>query len=360
VSSRVLIAPQELKGTLTAAEAARAICAGLAEARPGWQLDPLPLADGGPGTLDLVHSQRPSSRVHRQRVRDALGRLVEARWLELDPSTALVEMAEAAGLWRMGAVRTPLEVDTFGVGELIAAALDAGCKRVIVGAGGSATSDAGAGAAAALGARFLDARGAELATTPRALERCVSVDLSGLRRVPTLEVWTDVGNPLGDAARVYGRQKGAGPDEVAFLERVFATLSEFAPAGSASTPGAGAAGGLAFGLLAWCGARLSSGFSSLDQMLGLEARVSAATVVITAEGRLDVQSTWDKGPWALARLAGEHGVRCVAFVGQCVLPRDTWATHFSQVIELGPKEPAGAAERLRRAAGAWAATAAEP
>jgi glycerate kinase len=349
---RALLAPQELKGSLTASQAARALADGLRE--PGWSLDLLPLADGGPGTLELVHGQRPEARVHHALVRDPLGAQVDARWLQLDADTALVEMAEAAGLWRVGAVRRPLDVDTQGVGALIIAALDAGCTRVIVGAGGSATSDAGAGALFALGARFYDEAGRELPPTPRALAQCAHVDRSRLRQVPRLTVWTDVRSPLADAATVFSPQKGAGPTEVAHLTQTHQRLARLVDAAVATRPGTGAAGGLAFGLHAFLGATIEPGFAALDAVLGLEARVARAQLVVTAEGRLDHQTTADKGPWALAALARKHGARCVAFVGACTLPEATWRTRFDDVIELGPKGHPDPAARLRDAARRWA------
>jgi glycerate kinase len=256
--SRVLVAPQELKGSLTAGEATRALELGLRRARPEWRLDLLPLADGGPGTLDLVQSQRPTSRVHLESVADPLGRPVQARWLQLDATTALVEMAEAAGLWRLGTARHPLDVDTRGVGQLIAAAREAGCTYIIVGAGGSATSDAGAGAASALGVRFFDDNNRELEPRPRALTRCTRVERVG-RVVPRLEVWTDVRNPLEDAARVYAPQKGATEEDVALIARAHATLEALAPRDAGRVPGAGAAGGLAFGLHAFLEATIEPG-----------------------------------------------------------------------------------------------------
>lgn len=319
---RVLIAPQEFKGTLTAHEAAER----LAQRFEGHDVELFPLADGGPGTLDLVLARVEGAKQQVTEVQDPLGRPVLARWCELNGGeVALIEMAEAAGLWRVPpSERDALKASTFGVGQLIHAALDAGCSRIIVTVGGSATTDGGVGAAQALGVRFDEA----------------AIDLRGrahrLERVQ-LEVWTDVRNPLlgvDGAARVYAKQKGASDAQVDALEARLARLVRLHGSDSHLHPGAGAAGGLAWGLAAFCGATLAPGFLKLAELTHLEASIRAAELVVTGEGRLDAQSTFEKGPWALAQLARRHGKRVVAIVGENTLDEATWKQRFDEVTTL--------------------------
>lgn len=361
---RVLIAPQEFKGTLTASEAARALERGLHAARPGWRLARLPLADGGPGTVELVLARVPGAQRRTSRVTGPLGRPVEATWAVLPPGdVAVLEMAQASGLSLLSPrERRPLDASTRGTGELIRAALDAGCRRVIVGAGGSATTDGGAGALAALGVRFLDEDFAPLRPTPRHLARCRFVDLALDARIARarLEVWTDVKNPLlgpTGASLVYARQKGASGWDAAFLEQTLRRLTELVPGGDgpehARVPGSGAAGGFAWGLLAVCGATLKPGFLSLAALVRLEQAIDDADVVVTGEGRLDAQTAWDKGPWGLAHLAKRRGRRVVAFVGDSELSPADWAGRFDEVVRVGPpgRDPAA---RLEASARTWA------
>lgn len=319
---RVLIAPQEFKGTMSAREAARV----LAERFTGHEVELFPLADGGPGTLDLVLSRVPGAEQRVTEVQDPLGRVVRARWCELrGGEVALIESAEAAGLWRVSELdRDAVRASTFGVGQLIHAALDAGCARVIVTVGGSATTDGGVGAATALGVTFSDD----------------AIDLRGrahrLERVQ-LEVWTDVRNPLlgvDGAAHVYARQKGASAAQIDVLEARLAALTRLHGGDLHLRPGAGAAGGLAWGLEAFCGASLAPGFLKLAELTNLEDSLRRADLVVTGEGRLDAQSTFEKGPWALAQLARRHGKRVVAVVGENTLDEATWRQRFDEVTLL--------------------------
>lgn len=319
---RVLIAPQEFKGTLTASEAARE----LSRRFEGHELELFPLADGGPGTLDLVSSRVAGAQLRESEVQDPLGRVVTARWCELNGGeVALIESAEAAGLWRVApSDRDAMKASTFGVGQLIHAALHAGCSRVVVTVGGSATTDGGVGAAQALGVRFDDE----------------AIDLRGrahrLARVQ-LEVWTDVRNPLlgaDGAARVYAKQKGASDEQIERLELRLAKLARLHGGDSHTRPGAGAAGGLAWGLEAFCGASLAPGFLRLAELTRLEDAIRAADLIVTGEGRLDAQSTFEKGPWALAQLARRHGKRVVAVVGENALDEATWSQRFDEVTLL--------------------------
>jgi glycerate kinase len=359
----VLIAPQEMKGSLTAAQAAEAIATGLSAARPEWTLELLPIADGGPGTLDFIASRLPRAQLRRCEAADPLGRPVQARWLMLeDGETAVIEMAEAAGLWRVApAERRILESSTRGVGQLIRAALDAGCRRVIIGAGGSATNDAGAGAAWALGVRFFDAAGQALEPTPAQLERCARLDTTGL--LPAVahsdfEVWADVRAPLlGEhgATRLFGPQKGASAADLLRLEHTLARLEQLAAPGSGAKPGLGAAGGLAWGLSTWCGAATHPGFWSLAALTGFDEVLKACDRVLTAEGCLDVQSEFDKGPWALAKLARRYEKPTTLFAGRLAI--DVSHSPFEAVVIVGPELPQSTAEarhRLTACAHAWA------
>jgi glycerate kinase len=366
---RVLVAPQEFKGSLTSLQAALAMEVGLRRARPEWGLDLLPLADGGPGTLDLVLRRVPGARVHHVEVQGPLGTPVAARWLQLPGEVALIELAEASGLLRVEAsARRPLDASTFGTGQLILDALRQGCRRLILGAGGSATNDGGAGAACALGLRFLDVDGNELQPTPAQLRRLDRIDAgrrSSLLERATLEVWTDVQNPLlgpTGATWVYGPQKGLGPEEVAVVEATLAHLAQVASAAlgvdCAGRAGSGAAGGFAWGLETFCGASIRPAFLPLVDLCGLEPSLEACDLVLTGEGRLDDQTRWGKGPWALAQLARKRSKRTVAFVGRSQLEPQAWKDHFEAVVALTTPFPVTAevaARGLADAVAGWAA-----
>lgn len=365
---RLLVAPQELKGTLSARQATEAIALGLREALPEAKLDLAPLADGGPGTVDaLVEASKGV--LASSRVKDPLGRDVEASWGVIEQGkTAVLEMAAASGLSLLGAnERAPLRSNTWGTGELIARALGEGCNTVLVGVGGSATNDGGLGAASALGVRFLDESGVPL-LEPRELTRLARIDLSG--RHPGLArsrlvVLTDVANPLlgpQGASVVFAPQKGADEHTVQALEAAMRHLSQVARTQLGieldTLPGAGAAGGLAYGLCAFCNASLKPGFQAVAEALHLEQRVRQADWVLTAEGRLDAQSSFGKGPVELARMARHAGRPVAAFVGFILEPGAPRAA-FDELIELSPggppasAHPGWASKRLEEAARSW-------
>ncbi|MFZ5468738.1 MAG: glycerate kinase [Myxococcota bacterium] len=368
-SMRVLVAPQELKGTLTAAEAAQAIATGLRAARPEWSLDLASLADGGPGTVDVLVFAKQGER-RRTRVHDPLGRPLDASWGLIDGGeAAVIEMAAASGLSSTKEnERDPLRANTFGTGELIRAALDAGCRRIFLGAGGSATTDGGMGAACALGVRFLDAQGGPLPPEPRALQHLAAVDVR--ERDPRLEgveltVLADVQNPLlgkEGAAHVYGPQKGATPEQVNELEALLTHLVRVARQTSlAQQPATGAAGGLPFALAAFCGASIRPGFDVVAEALQLEKRVKDADLVITGEGRLDAQTSYLKGPYALARLAKGQHKRVVLFAGTVAKPAQAMEV-FDEVHAVTPEQltpgeiKARAGELLKAAVEKWASS----
>jgi glycerate kinase len=356
-------APNAFKGTLSAAAAADALARGVADA--GWAARRVPVADGGDGTLDvLLAAAGASARVQEVPITGPLGRRRLARLGWIGRDLAIVEMAEAAGLRLLGSRRDPLRATSRGAGELIAAALDGGARRIVVGVGGSASTDGGAGILAALGARLLDAHGGAAGHGGGALAAIARIDLSSvdrrLRRA-TLEVAVDVRSPLfgpEGAAQVFAPQKGADRGEVVLLDaglRHLAALveSEAGMPGLAGRPGAGAAGGAGFALAA-LGARLVGGASLVCDQVGLDAAMSGAALVITGEGRLDGQTATGKAPAEVAARAGRAGVPCVAVCGSV----DGGEELFSATIALDEigDDPMRRVRSLLRVAAAQAAT----
>jgi glycerate kinase len=325
---RVLIAPAPFKGSLSAPQAAEAIARGLREAFPEAELELLPLADGGAGTVAALVAAT-GGRTFTARVTGPLGEPIEASWGLLgDDETAVIEMAAAAGLGLLPpGMRAPLKATTYGVGELIRAALGHSPRRIIIGLGDSATVDGGAGLAQALGVRLLDSRGEEL--PPKAgnegLARLEGLDLSGLEpRLRGVEVLAacDVQNPLlgpEGAARVFGPQKGASPEMVPLLEGNLKRLAEVIARDLgrevADLPGAGAAGGLGAGLAGFLGASLHSGIELIKGVLKFEARLAEADLVVTGEGQVDRQTAFGKAPVGVARSAKRLGKPVICFAG---------------------------------------------
>jgi len=361
--SRWLVAPQEFKGTLTAAEAAAALAEGLRQGAPGVELDVAPLADGGPGTVDALLAGVGGERVTRT-VQGPLGAPVQATYGLLDAGrTAVIEMAAASGLSLLApGERNPRRTSTSGTGELMRAALEGGCERLILGLGGSATNDGGMGALAALGYRFLDEHGAPLPPGGAALRRLARVDPSGrhprLAQVELL-VATDVTAPLlgpDGASRLFCPQKGADAETVAELESALARLAEVVAPGLAQAPGAGAAGGFGYGLAALAGGKLISGYGMVARTFRLPERLAASDVVLTGEGRFDRQTALGKGPGALAREARALGRRPVMFAGVVAPEVAGSPSPFDEVVEVSALAPPGAsyAEALRHAGVCWA------
>jgi glycerate kinase len=362
---RILIAPQEFKGTLTAHEAALAIEDGIRHFDPGWSCERMPMADGGPGTLDaLLHARGGERRTAR--VLDPLGREVDAEWAVLGGGTAVIECASASGLWRLQPEeRDPLQASSYGTGQLIAAAAEAGAQVILVAVGGSATTDGGAGMAQALSYRLLDAAGADLRHGGAALAKLIHIDASNIHtdlKDATISGAIDVTNPLcgpAGASHVFGPQKGANPETVELLD---AALEHFAQVirrdlgvDVLEVPGAGAAGGLGAGLIAFLGATLQPGGELVAAAAGYEERLARADVVITGEGRLDGQTSFGKGPATLAKLARSADKRCVCIAG-ILGPGAEAASQVFDVVEVsgeassGLPAPAEAAEQLRDAA----------
>ncbi|HEY8496533.1 MAG TPA: glycerate kinase [Limnochordales bacterium] len=321
-----MIAPDSFKGSLPAEAVARALAAGWRQAWPDALIDVVPVADGGEGTVDAL-VRATGGEFKDAVVTGPLGEPVTARFGILgDGRTAVIEMAAASGLPLVPHDRRdPRRTTTRGTGELILKALDAGCRRIIVGLGGSATNDGGAGLAQALGVRLLDANGRELPPGGAALARLARIDATGLDpRVRDTEfvVACDVDNPLcgpRGASHVFGPQKGATPAMVEELDRALAHYAEVirrdVGVDVADKPGAGAAGGLGAGLMAFCRAVLRPGAGIVLEAVGLERYVREADLVITGEGRLDGQSARGKAPVAVARLAKHWGKPVIAVAG---------------------------------------------
>jgi glycerate 2-kinase len=290
---RVVAAPDSFKGSIGAAAAAAALAAGWRQVRPGDVVVELPLADGGEGTMAVLAAATPASRWHTAQVSGPGEAPVVAAWLELAGNGAVIELAAAAGLPLLGDL-IPLTAHSYGVGELIGLALDAGMRHIDVALGGSACTDGGIGALAALGARFLDSDGRELPRGGGALRGLAAVDLTGLRPPPPAGVGclTDVRAPLlgpGGAAAVFGPQKGARPPDIAVLEAGLARLASLL-GGDPDAPGAGAAGGCGYGLAAAWGAALLPGAAQIAAIAGLPDALASADLVITGEGQYDPTS----------------------------------------------------------------------
>lgn len=321
---RVLIACDKFKGSLTAPEACQAIADGVRISLPGASIDVCPIADGGEGFTSAMVAALQGSLVSCDTV-DAVGRSVSATYGIANSAggkLAILEMAEAAGLWRIAAAeRNPAGADTRGVGQMIRHAVENHQPdRVLVGIGGSATNDGGAGMAHALGVRFLDDQGCPVPPRPDRLADVTSIDTSARLPLPEIVAACDVTNPLlgpNGATAVFGAQKGVTSETAPAIESALAHLVERSGgATNAAQPGAGAAGGLGFGLLHFCGATLAPGFEMVATATDLPARIRAADIVVTGEGSLDHQSLQGKGPAEIARLARQASRPVVAFVGR--------------------------------------------
>lgn len=325
VAVKLVIAPDSFKESLSAPEVAAAIGRGWARVFPADEICLCPMADGGEGTVDAVLAVTGGER-HELYVQGPLGHPVLAHWGLLSHGEAVIEMAAASGLhWVEPAQRNAGITTTFGTGELVSAALDAGATRIILGLGGSATNDGGAGLLQALGARLLDQHGQPLPSGGAALAGLQKVDLSGLdprlARVELL-VAADVNNPLcgpRGAAHVFGPQKGADAQQVEQLDQALAhyadVMAQTLGRDAREVPGVGAAGGLGFALKAVFGAAFRPGVELVAELCGLATTLAQADLVITGEGRLDGQSLHGKTPVGVARLAQAAGVPVIALAG---------------------------------------------
>lgn len=323
----IVIAPDSYKGSLTALEVAEAIGHGALRVFPEATLDLVPIADGGEGTVDALVAAT-DGKLMQTMVRGPKGAPVDAKWgMFGDGETAVIEMAAASGLpLLMPDKRDVLNACTYGTGELVKVALDAGAKTIILGIGGSATNDGGAGFARALGVKFLDASGKDLAPGGAALADLASIDLSGLDprlQKTAIRVACDVDNPLcgpRGASAVFGPQKGATSALVRQLDEalgVFAGVAAKTTGKSevAETAGAGAAGGLGAGLLYFTGAVLMPGVTLVLEAVKFDQRVRKADFVFTGEGRTDFQTAYGKAPVGVAKAAKKHNLPVICLSG---------------------------------------------
>lgn len=349
-AQRVLVAADKFKGSLTAVEVAERVTAGLRRVLPDLEVEALPVADGGDGTVAAAVAAGFQRR--EVRVAGPLGDEVTAAFA-LREGTAVVEMAEASGLQRLPAgVFAPLTASTYGSGELLRAALDGGARTIVFGVGGSATTDGGAGMLSALGARFLDAAGEPVPPGGGGLAELATADLSGLDpRLAEIELVlaSDVDNPLTGpkgAPAVYGPQKGASPEDVAALDSALAHFAKVlqGPAGAkaaeyAASPGAGAAGGIGYGALL-LGARFRPGIEVMLDVLGFAPALDRADLVITGEGSLDEQTLHGKAPAGVAAAARAADKDVVAVCGRLALPPQTLGrAGFRRAYPLTDAEP---------------------
>lgn len=332
---RILVACDKFKGSLTATEVCDAVAEGLWEANPGIVVDRVPIADGGEGFSETMLHALGGEWVDCVAC-DALGRVREVRYA-LCGHVAVIEMAAAAGLEMIPKADRDIWISsTFGVGMMMRHAVrEMGATKLVIGLGGSATNDGGAGMAAALGAVFYDADGNELEPNPRDLLRVDRIDESQVIDLPEVDVACDVENLLlghRGASAVYGPQKGATEKDVPKLDEALTQLVYAADAGKlASIPGSGAAGGMGFGLMRFAGGRLVKGFDLVSKELNLEKRIQAADLVITGEGSLDAQTSEGKGPAGIARMAREAGKPVVAIAGRV---EDGAEKMFDQCLSL--------------------------
>jgi glycerate kinase len=330
----ILIAPDKFKGSLNAREVADNIAICLRDVLPDAIVETMPMADGGEGTADVIREAFGGEWVVCA-AHDALGRAIEARYVWLrDRAMAVMEMSAAAGMWRIAPdKRDLLRANTCGVGEIMKDAASRGAQEILIGLGGSATNDGGFGMARALGFRFL-ADGQEL-ETPNGLVNLTRIvpseapgNLTALSRqvgeaaFPRVVGAADVRNPLlgpRGATRTFGPQKGGTSEQLEILERALSQLADVVSRDLGcdfrEAPGAGAAGGLGFGLMSFCGAEIKPGFDVVAEFVGLWAAIEKADVVITGEGRLDEQTLEGKVPSGVARLARQAGKRVFAIVG---------------------------------------------
>ncbi len=341
---RILIAPDKFKGVLTAREAAENIAQGLRDALPDAKIEMVPMADGGEGTAEVICNAYGGSWL-QCKAHDPLGREIDAcyGWIS-DNKLAVMEMSEAAGMRRLSeSERDPVRANTFGVGEMISDASDRGAKEIIIGLGGSATNDGGFGMARALGFRFL-AGTKELTEDISELQNLTEIKApvaAGVSpansttqpaRLPLqlkITAAVDVRNPLlgkNGATRVFGPQKGAIEDELEILERALTRLADVIAEEFGfdyrDQPGAGAAGGLGFGLMSFCRAKIRPGFDVIAESVGLEPKMKDADLVITGEGSLDRQTLEGKTPAGVARLARRLGKPVFAIVGRAINDRE--------------------------------------
>jgi glycerate kinase len=353
---KVLVAPDKFKGSLSALAAANAIARGWRQVFPDAELRLAPIADGGEGFAEvLCHAaggEWISCRAH-----DPLGREVDARfaWVA-EQRLAIIEMSEASGMWRLKPEeRDPLRANTFGTGQLIRAAAERGAQKILVGLGGSATTDGGIGMAVALGYETLTSDGEELEPIPGNLASLTRLQSDEVIDLPEIVAACDVQNPLlgpRGTAHIFSPQKGADERTVTTLEIAMESLADVVKSDLGcdfrDVPGAGAAGGIGFGLMSFCGAKMQSGFDLVAEALQLEEAIAACDLVITGEGRLDGQTMEGKGPAGVAALAQQHGKPVLAFAGSAA--PDVGLARLFDAVHPIVDEPVALDEAMRRAA----------
>jgi glycerate kinase len=347
---RILIAPDKFKGSLSAYDAAERIAAGFRRSFPRAMFDLAPVSDGGEGFLDAIATAGDAEWIKVKGVADALGRPRTVPYLWLPGSkTAVIELARAAGWGSVkGKERSPLHTTTLGVGQLMLAAARQGAARIIVGLGGSATNDAGAGIGQALGFRFIDRTGVEVELGGLALGKVARVIPPDEFILPPVVAAVDVANPLcgpNGASRVFGPQKGGSPKEVVELDRALKHFSAKVNRELALVPGAGAAGGSAYGLMAFAGAGLCPGFDLVADAMDLKARFMQADLIVTGEGALDHQSLFGKVPYRLKEWGKKYRKPVVFLAG--TVDR----SHFSAAFSLVPGPVA--LDQALHSAGPW-------
>lgn len=323
---KILIAMDSFKGSLSSLEAGRAAADGIRRVLPDAEICIVPLADGGEGTVDALIASLNGAYRYLQ-AEDPLGRVIPCRYgIVRSSGTAIMEMASAAGLTLLAdEERNPLAASTFGVGQMIADAIRQGCRNFIIGIGGSATNDGGAGMLQALGFSLLDRAGKAIPRGALGLSQLAEIRTD--TALPELaqcrfRIACDVTNPLcgtNGCSAVFGPQKGAAPEMIAQMDAWLGRYADFGeqlnPAVSRNTPGAGAAGGIGFGFLCFLNASLESGISLVMSECGLKEHMASADIIITGEGRLDGQSAMGKAPAGVARLAKEYGKPILALAG---------------------------------------------
>ncbi len=354
---RILIAPDKFKGALNARQVAENISAGIRQCGGGFQIDIVPMADGGEGTAEVICDALGGSWV-TCRAHDAIGRDIEARYGWIDRNKlAVMEMSEAAGMWRLQPNERDIErATTFGVGEMILDAARRGAAEIIVGLGGSATNDGGYGMARALGFRFLTSDG-ELDGASFQLGHLISlqrIEIPDSLRLPKILAAADVRNPLlgpNGATCVFGPQKGATAENGQKLEQSLHRLADVVAEQFGSDhrdqSAAGAAGGLGFGLMSFCHAEVRSGFEIVAEAIDLESRIKAADVVITGEGRLDRQTLSGKTAFGVSQLARKNGRRVVAVVGKTADGEQ--ASHLFDAVYIASDPQVSERENIARA-----------
>lgn len=373
---RVLVAPDLFKGSLDPTAVAQALADGWRRARPTDELQLVPLADGGEGTLEAIKSASADWLELPVHARDALGRPIDATFIRRDDS-GVVELASASGLSRLSpGERDALAASTFGTGQVLAAAIGLRVRKIVLGLGGSATTDGGAGLLTALGARFFDERGQDLAYGGGALGNLARVDLDEVSPILAevqITIASDVRNPLlgaSGAAATYGPQKGANPAQVATLDanlsRYADLLEEAAGRTIRDVPGAGAAGGTTAGLLAiadrFASFEIRPGVEVVMELTGFDSALASSDLVLTGEGRIDEQTGYGKTAMGVAERAKAGGVPCISFgggatpegitalatVGAVVVPVVEQPMTAEEAMAAGPTPLVRAAERAAR------------